>query len=104
MPIPSLIKDAVNRLVETEPGWKPFVNPAARGGKDAAIGKGLPGSAAAKNGGGDLIEQDIALRESHTTIEVPTSDGRFTLRINPLKSMSFTNGQKLKPADPSAVP
>lgn len=98
----SELQRAVDALAKQEPGWKPFIKPAPQGAKPEAIGKGTPGGSAGKTGLDDLVEKDIALRQAYAPIEVPSSDGWFTIKIAPLKEMVFENGQRLKPKNPAA--
>ncbi|WP_068634723.1 hypothetical protein [Thauera butanivorans] len=99
-PNSSALEKALQRLLEREPGWKHFVRPEAKGARPAAVGTGVPADGGAQ-GGGVFDEADAALRTYYPARTLTSTDGLFTFRIEPIKSLRLTSGHNATFKDPA---
>lgn len=87
----SELDKAVEKLIKREKGWREFARPAAVGGRPGAVTTGRP-SASGTNRAGALIEKDAALREYWPAVTLLSSDGLFSIEIEPIKKIVLDDG------------
>jgi hypothetical protein len=95
----SALEKALQRLLEREPGWKNFIRPENKGARPAAVGTGLPATSEQQRGGA-FEEEDAALRTYYPVKTLTSTDGLFTLQIEPIKSIRLSSGDDAKFAEP----
>ena len=94
----SALEKALQRLLEREPGWKHFGQPEPKGARPAAVGVGVP---ATSGQGGAFDEKDAALRTYYPVKTLISTDGLFTLQIEPIKSIRLVSGDDAKFKEPA---
>lgn len=85
----SELEKAIRKLAGREKGWEKFLPPPAVGGRPGGVGVGRPAaSGAAQTGGGaGFVEKDAALREYWPAVTLLSSDGIFSIEIEPIKRL-----------------
>lgn len=85
-------------------GERPVFQPKrAQGAKPPAVGKGKAAAAGSGGSSGDLSELSATSRTYWPAQTIVSSDGIFSVQIDPIKSVTLTDGRKINFAEPSDV-
>lgn len=90
--VPSLLDAAVNRLKVRDRGWAKATEPPGKGERPPSRGKGLPAAAGASNSGGGSVvfaESDYSLRQYWPARTISSSDGIFSIEVEPIKQIAL---------------
>lgn len=87
---PGLLEKALRRIVQEQKGWAKFVPPEAKGARPGTVGTGVPASAG--EGGATIEEEDASLRTYWPAKTLTSTDGLFTLQVEPIKSLRLRSG------------
>ncbi|WP_341928785.1 hypothetical protein [Methyloversatilis discipulorum] len=79
----------------------PFEEKPAKGAKPPAVARAKAQSSG--GGGGDLSELSATSRTYWPAQTIVSSDGIFSVQIDPIKSVTLTDGRKINFAEPSDV-
>lgn len=91
----SPLQEAVDRVVGKKPAWDPL-NPAqAKGAKPGGTSVGRPSAAQSVGGGVAFAEADYTQREYWTAIVINSTDGLFSLEIEPIQSVLLESGDRM---------
>lgn len=103
MPAPSSpLQDAIDRLIKREPGWEKFKRPPDKGGRPGAVATGRPSATGGSGQQVTLEELDASLREYWGAKILTSSDGLFTIEVEPLKKLRLKDGSDFLFAEPPA--
>jgi hypothetical protein len=86
----------------TQGARPPFEPKPTLGAKPPAVGKSKSGGGKS-TGGGDLTEINASERTYWPSQTIVSSDGIFSIQIDPIKSVTLADGRKINFAEPSDV-
>jgi len=101
------LKDDLNRLIDPPRQLRPPLAPAAGQAAIAGFGVGRPGPTGGGTGGGiasPLTEPDAADRTYHPEQALTSSDGVFTLLIEPLHRLVLQDANSAEVVVEYAIP
>ncbi len=81
----SELDKAVEKLTRRENGWAQFKRAPAVGGRPGAVTTGRPSSSTQQSSA--FVEKDAALREYWPAVTLLSSDGLFSIEIEPIKKI-----------------
>lgn len=82
------LQQAASRLVVSTGAAKARSAPQAKGAKAGAVSTGRP-SSGGSGSGSSLAESDFTLRQFWPTVNFSSSDGLFTVQVQPIKSINL---------------
>lgn len=95
------LQQSIERLVTKDPGWHPLGTAPAVGARPASKAVGRPGGTQQTSGSFDFIETLYSAREYWPAVQVTSSDGVFTLEIEPIKSILLDTGERAQFQEPT---
>ena len=99
----AVLQDALKRLVLEPDGARLPDAPPPVGAQAREVSTGRPASAAAPaaGGGGGFAESDYALRQYWPARTLTSSDGIFSVSVQPIRSLALVGGGQATFAEPS---
>lgn len=88
------LQQAASRLVVATGAAKARTVPQAKGAKAGAVSTGRP-SSGGTGSGSSLAESDFTLRQYWPTVNFSSSDGLFTVQVQPIKSINLGGSKVL---------
>lgn len=89
------LQQATNRLVpKTNAGQAAKAAPQAKGAKPGQVSTGRPSSGSSGSGGG-FAESDYTLRTYWPAVTYTSSDGLFTVEVQPIKSINLGGSSEM---------
>lgn len=95
------LREAGRRLLGDGRGFEALKPAPAKGARPGAVATGRPASAG--NSDRNLAESDYAQREYWPAVTVTSTDGIFTLQVDPIKKIALEGGAVFtfkQPVDP----
>lgn len=89
---------SVERLLKQQPGWKKATQPPEKGARPGGKGVGRPASGTAAL---ELVEQDASTRQYYEPVTLRTSDGLFSIEIEPIKQIDLRGNIPFRFAEPA---
>lgn len=93
----SELQKAVERLVAKEPGWQQVATKPTVGARPAVRSTGRPSSS---GGAFEFDEKSFETREYWPVRQVASSDGIFTIELEPIKRIKLKSGDYATFAEP----
>mgnify|MGYP000894229530 CR=1 FL=1 len=93
----SELQKAVDKLLLREPGWRKATQPPAMGPRPGGVGVGRPASGTTAL---ELIEEDASTRQYYAPVVLRTSDGLFTIEVEPIRQISLRGNIPFRFAEP----
>lgn len=95
------LREAGLRLLGGGRGFESLKPVPVKGARPGAVSTGRPASA--RNSAQDLAESDYAQREYWSAVTLTSTDGIFTLQVQPIKKIALEDGAVFtfkQPVDP----
>lgn len=97
------LQRSIESIVGVRPGYKPLDPPPPVGARAGAVATGRPAGGAGTQG--VLFEEaDFLQREYWAAQTFASSDGLFTLQVEPIRSILLTGGQRMRFSEPVEPP
>lgn len=93
------LKKAVQSLLPQQPAFTALGEVPARGARAGAISTGRPSSTGAGTSGA-FVETDASQRQYWSARTLTSSDGLFTIEVQPIRSILLNTGERAQFADP----
>ncbi len=88
------------RLTGSRAGFEPLKAAPTKGARPGTVATGRP-SSAARGTNAELVESDFALREYYDAVEITSTDGIFTLEVEPIRVVRLEGGGFLEFQEPA---